>query len=157
MVSAWRITKRKHARSAFTGVGARLYGGRWSSPGTAIIYTAESQSLAVLEILVHLDSPELLTKYVLFQIRIHESYIVAIDAAALPRNWRAEPAPGKVQKIGDEWVTSAPSAVLRVPSTLVPGESNFLLNPRHADFPKLQFSESIPFHFDPCGQKSQTH
>lgn len=147
MVSAWRITKRKHARSAFTGEGARLYGGRWNSHGTSIIYTAESQSLAVLEILV--DSPGLLKKYVLFQIRIHESYIVAVDAAALPRNWRAEPAPAKVQKIGDEWVTSATSAVLRVPSTLVPGESNFLLNLRHADFPKLQFSESIPLHFDP--------
>src|ERR1039457_6217055 len=100
MVSAWRITKRKHARSAFTGEGARRYGGRWNSPGTAIIYTAESQSLAVLEILVHLDSPELLKKYVLFQVGIEESYIVGIDAAVLPRNWRSEPAPEKVQAKG---------------------------------------------------------
>ena len=149
MVSAWRITKRKHVRSAFTGEGARLYGGRWNSPGTAIIYTAESQSQAVLEILVHLDSPELLKKYTLFQVGIDESYIVDIDAALLPRNWRSEPAPGKVQKIGDEWAASATSPVLRVPSTLVPGESNFLLNPRHAGFLKLQFSEPLPFHFDP--------
>ena len=149
MVSAWRITKRKRARSAFTGEGARLYGGRWNSPGTAIIYTAESQSLAVLEILVHLDSPELLKKYALFRVGIDESYIVDIDAAILPRNWRTEPVPGKVQKIGDEWVTNATSAVLRVPSTFVPGEFNFLLNPRHADFPKLQFSGPIPFHLDP--------
>ena len=149
MVSAWRITKRKRARSAFTGEGARLYGGRWNSPGTAIIYTAESQSLAVLEILVHLDSPELLKKYALFRVGVDESYIVDIDAAILPRNWRTEPVPGKVQKIGDEWVTNATSAVLRVPSTLVPGEFNFLLNPRHADFPKLQFSGPIPFHLDP--------
>ena len=149
MVSAWRITKRKHARSAFTGEGARLYGGRWNSPGTAIIYTAESQSLAVLEILVHLDSPELLKKYALFRVGIDESYIVDIDAAILPRNWRTEPVPGKVQKIGDEWVTNATSAVLRVPSTLVPGEFNFLLNPRHADSPKLQFSGPIPFQLDP--------
>ena len=149
MVSAWRITKRKRARSAFTGEGARLYGGRWNSPGTAIIYTAESQSLAVLEILVHLDSPELLKKYALFRVGIDESYIVDIDAAILPRNWRTEPVPGKVQKIGDEWVTNATSAVLRVPSTLVPGEFNFLLDPRHADFPKLQFSGPIPFHLDP--------
>jgi len=149
MVSAWRITKRKHARSAFSGEGARLYGGRWNSPGTAIIYTAESQSLAVLEILVHLDSPELLKKYALFRVGIDESYIIDIDAAILPRNWRTEPVPGKVQKIGDQWVTNATSAVLRVPSTLVPGEFNFLLNPRHADFPKLQFSGPIPFHLDP--------
>jgi RES domain-containing protein len=149
MVSAWRITKRKHARSAFTGEGARLYGGRWNSPGTAIIYTAESQSLAVLEILVHLDSPELLKKYVLFQVAIDDSYILDIDAAALPRNWRAEPAPSRVQKMGDDWVSKSTSAVLRVPSTLVPGESNFLLNPAHVDFRKLQISGPVPFQFDP--------
>jgi RES domain-containing protein len=149
MVSAWRITKRKHARLAFTGEGARRYGGRWNSPGTAIIYTAESQSLAVLEILVHLDSPELLKKYALFQGAIDESYILDIDAAALPRNWRAEPAPSRVQKIGDDWVAKSTSAVLRVPSALVPGESNFLLNPGHIDFRKLQISRPIPFDFDP--------
>ena len=148
MLSAWRITKRKHAKSAFTGEGARRYGGRWNSPGTAIIYTAESQSLAVLEILVHLDSPELLKKYVLFQVAIDESYILDIDAAALPRNWRAEPAPSRVQKIADDWVSKSTSAVLRVPSTLVPGESNYLLNPGHTDFRKLQISGPVPFHFD---------
>jgi|SRR5664279_1919508 len=149
MVSAWRITKRKHARSAFSGEGARLYGGRWNSPGAAIIYTAESQSLAVLEILVHLDSAELLKKYVLLKVGIEESYILDIDAVALPRNWRAEPAPSRVQKMGDDWVGQSASAVLRVPSTLVPGESNFLLNPRHVDFRKLQISGPISFHFDP--------
>ena len=148
IVSAWRITKRKHAKSAFTGEGARLYGGRWNSAGIPMIYTAESQSLAVLEMLVHLDSPELLKKYVLFQVRIEESYILDIDAAALPRNWRAESAASRVQRVGDEWVTKSTSAVLRVPSTLVPGESNFLLNPRHADFRKLQIGGPILFHFD---------
>src|SRR5271157_887466 len=111
MVSAWRIAKRKHARSAFSGEGARLYGGRWNSPGTAIIYTAESQSLAVLEILVHLDSPELLKKYALFRVAIDESYILDIHTAALPRNWRAEPAPSRVQKMGDDWVSRSTSAV----------------------------------------------
>ncbi len=54
MVVAWRIVKRKHAKKAFTGEGARQFGGRWNSPGVAIVYTAESQSLAALEILVHL-------------------------------------------------------------------------------------------------------
>ena len=148
MVSAWRITKRKHAKSAFSGEGARIYGGRWNRSGTAIIYTAESQSLAVPEILGHLDSPELLKKYVLFQVGIEEKYILGIDASALPRNWRAEPAPSRVQAIGDEWVTQSTSAVLRVPSALVPGESNYLLNPGHADFRKLKISAPVPFHFD---------
>jgi RES domain-containing protein len=148
-VSAWRITKRKHAKSAFSGEGARLYGGRWNSPGTAVIYTAQSQALAVLEVLVHLDSAELLKKYVLFEVSIDEEHMADLDTSVLPRNWKADPPPAKVQMIGDDWVRSATSAVLRVPSTLVPGESNFLLNPRHEDFSKLRIGKAFPFQFDP--------
>jgi RES domain-containing protein len=147
--SAWRITKQKHAQSAFTGEGARLYGGRWNSPGTAMIYTAQSQSLAVLEVLVHLDSPELLKKYVLFEVAVDEAYVDELDPSKLPRNWKADPAPSKVQTIGDDWAAGGTSAVLRVPSTLVPGESNFLLNPRHPDFRKLRIGKALPFLFDP--------
>ncbi len=148
-LSAWRITKQKHAKSAFDGEGARLYGGRWNSPGTRMIYTAQSQSLAVLEVLVHLDSPELLKKYVLFEVSIDLSCMRDLDFSLLPRNWKADPAPAKVQAIGDDWVAGGSSAVLRVPSTLVPGESNFLLNPRHPDFAKLRIARAHPFQFDP--------
>jgi RES domain-containing protein len=147
--SAWRITKQKHAKSAFTGEGARLYGGRWNSPGTAMIYTAQSQSLAVLELLVHLDSPELLKKYVLFEVAVDEAYVDELDPSKLPRNWKADPAPSKVQTIGDDWAAGGTSSVLRMPSTLVPGESNFLLNPRHPDFRKLRIGKALPFLFDP--------
>ena len=147
--SAWRITKQKHAKSAFTGEGARLYGGRWNSPGTAMIYTAQSQSLAVLEVLVHLDSPELLKKYVLFEVAVDEAYVDALDPSKLPRNWTVDPAPSEVQTIGDDWAAGGTSAVLRVPSTLVPGESNFLLNPRHPDFRKLRIGKALLFLFDP--------
>jgi RES domain-containing protein len=147
--SAWRITKQKHAKSAFTGEGARLYGGRWNSPGTAMIYTAQSQSLAVLEVLVHLDSPELLKKYLLFEVAVDEAYVAELDPSKLPRNWRADPAPSKVQTIGDHWAAGGTSAVLRVPSTLVPGESNFLLSPRHPDFRKFVIGKALPFQFDP--------
>ena len=148
MVSAWRITKRKHVKSAFDGEGARLFGGRWNTPGTAIIYTADSRALAVLEILVHLDSPELLKKYVLFPVEIDESYILDLDPATLPKNWRAEPAPARLQKMGDAWLDSSISAVLRVPSSLVPGECNFLLSPGHADFGKLNIGAPVPYQFD---------
>ena len=147
--SAWRITKQKHARSAFSGEGARLYGGRWNSPGTAVIYTAQSQSLAVLEVLVHLDSPELLKKYLLFEVAIEPVYVDECDPSDLPRNWKANPVPAKVQAIGDDWVASGRSAVLRVPSVLVPAESSFLLNPRHPDFGKLRIGKAFPFQFDP--------
>jgi RES domain-containing protein len=114
-----------------------------------MIYTAQSQSLAVLEVLVHLDSPELLKKYVLFEVAVDEAYVDALDPSKLPRNWTVDPAPSEVQTIGDDWAAGGTSAVLRVPSTLVPGESNFLLNPRHPDFRKLRIGKALPFLFDP--------
>src|SRR2546422_11361108 len=72
-VIGWRIAKRKHARAAFSGEGARLFGGRWNSPGTAMVYTAQSQSLAALEMIAQLDSSQLLASYVLFKVGIDES------------------------------------------------------------------------------------
>lgn len=147
-VTAWRITKRKHARHAFSGEGAREFGGRWNYPGTAIVYTAQSQSLAALEMLVHLDSPDLLEKYVLLAVEIDEALITSADASRLPRNWRSDPPPAQVRAIGGEWVLAGSSAVLRVPSALVPGESNFLLNPGHPDFARLRIGEPLSFRFD---------
>lgn len=149
MITAWRIVKRKHASVAFTGEGARLYGGRWNSSGVAIVYTAESQSLAALEMVVHLDSSELLDNYVVFEVGIDESLVVKVEPSQLPRNWRADVPPMKVREVGDAWARAATSAVLQVPSAILPAEHNFLLNPRHRDFPKLVIGKSSPFRFDP--------
>jgi len=148
MLSVWRITSKKFTKAAFNGEGARLYGGRWNSPGISLIYTAESKSLAVLEILVHLDSPDLLRKYVLFEVRIEDSIVTPLDPASLPKNWRHDPPPPDAQKIGDEWATNTRSAVLQVPSAIVPGEFNYLLNPRHPDFRKLKIGQPQLFFFD---------
>jgi RES domain-containing protein len=148
-ISAWRITKQKHAKSAFSGEGARIYGGRWNSPGTAMIYTAQSQALAVLEMLIHLDSPELLKRYSLFEVEMDLLYVAELDLSNLPRNWRANPTPAGVRALGDDWVASRRSVVLRVPSALVPAESTFLLNPQHPDFSKLCIGKAVPFQFDP--------
>ncbi|HEV8485072.1 MAG TPA: RES family NAD+ phosphorylase [Blastocatellia bacterium] len=147
-LTAWRIAKRKHAKTAFTGEGARLFGGRWNNPGTSIVYTAQSQSLAVLEMLVHLDSHELLEKYVVFEVGIDHSLIAQVDPSQLPRTWRADPSPARARAIGDDWIDAGTSAVLRVPSVLVPPENNFLLNPRHKDFPRLLIGKPMPFRFD---------
>ena len=114
-----------------------------------MIYTAQSRALAALEMLVHLDSPDLLKKYVLFEVSMDPSYVRDLDISTLPRNWKADPAPAKVQAIGDDWVAGGVSPVLCVPSTLVPGESNYLLNPQHPDFGKLRIGTMIPFQFDP--------
>jgi len=148
-ITAWRITKRKHAKTAFNGSGARKYGGRWNSIGSPTVYSSQSQSLAVLEMLVHLESPELLQqRFVLISVKIDESLVREVAVSDLPRNWRSDPAPVKLRTIGDEWLQAGTSAVLRVPSTLVPAECNYLLNPRHSDFSKLVIGDPITFHFD---------
>jgi RES domain-containing protein len=148
LISAWRITKQKHARSAFTGEGAKLYGGRWNSPKRLVVYTAESRALALAEILVHLESAGVLSRYVVFRVEIDESYIAHLDWRDLPKNWRAEPAPKRLQRLGDQWLDSSKSVVLRVPSAIVGGEFNYLLNPLHPNFPKLRIHDPERFSID---------
>ncbi len=148
MISVWRITKQKLAKTAFTGDGARLYGGRWNSPGKLVVYTAESRALALAELLVHLESSGVLSRYIVFQVEIDESYIAHLDLHDLPKNWRAEPAPKRLQTLGDEWLDSGKSAVLRVPSAIVGGEFNYLLNPLHPDFSKLRIHLPEKFAID---------
>lgn len=114
-----------------------------------MVYVAESQALAVLEVLVHLDSSSLLDKYVLIQVDFEDSLVTDLNKTSLPRNWGEDPVPSNVQAIGDRWIAAATSPVLRVPSTLVPGESNYLINPRHADFQRLKISKPMAFQFDP--------
>lgn len=146
--TAWRITKRKHAKTAFDGSGARKFGGRWNHPGTAVVYTAQSQSLAVLEMLVHLDGPGLLQQYVLIPIEIEAGLVRTLDISELPQGWQRYPAPSTLKDIGDNWVRSGASVALKVPSALLPAESNFLLNPAHADFRRLAIGDPIAFDFD---------
>lgn len=148
MLTVWRIVKQRHAKTALSGEGARLYGGRWNRPGTAMVYAAGSQSLAILEMLVHLDSPDLLKRYVLFGIEVDETLVTNLDRSVLPKNWKKDPAPVRVQAIGDAWAMGFESVVLSVPSVLVPSESNFLINPRHPDFSKLSIGRPLSFRFD---------
>jgi len=147
MVVAWRIVKRKHAKKAFTSEGARLFGGRWNSPGVAMVYTAESQSLAALEIAVHLESADLLEKYVVFEVGIDDRLISRLDLKRLAKNWLSDAA--ECQEIGDAWIAAGSSVALQVPSATIPAESNFLLNPRHPDSSRLKIGQPQPFRFDP--------
>jgi RES domain-containing protein len=148
-VRAWRIVKAKRAATAFDGQGARLYGGRWNNPGVAVVYTSASQSLAALEMLANLEQASLLERYVVVPADFDEAIVTAFDERTLPRDWAAQPAPADARALGDAWVASAVSAVLRVPSAVVPAESNFLLNPAHADFRRLRIGKPQRFAFDP--------
>ena len=148
-IHAWRITKAKHAATAFTGGGAKQYGGRWNSPGTAAVYTAGSTSLAILEMLVHLQAQDMLRHYVIFEVSFDHALVQSIDPAALPKSWRRSPAPASVQRVGDQWVAQGRSAVLRLPSVIVPSEWNYLLNPAHLDFAKITIGRKQSIKFDP--------
>jgi RES domain-containing protein len=149
MPRGWRITKSAQAASAFDGEGARLHGGRWNSPGTSVVYTAQSEALAALELLVHLQSSQLLLAYCSIAADFDASLIEAVDPASLPGNWREYPAPAALQTIGDRWVAEQRSLVLQVPSAIVPSEVNYLLAPQHPDFRRVALSKPKPFTLDP--------
>ena len=148
MITSRRIVNAKYASTAFDGEGARITGGRWNSPGVGVVYTSESVALALLESLVRLRRTTILSNFVIFACIFDEALVDTLATRELPRDWRAYPAPSTLQEIGDEWVRSGRSAVLRVPSVLADGEHNFLLNPLHADFGRIQISPPQKFVFD---------
>jgi RES domain-containing protein len=144
----WRIVQQRFANAAFTGEGARRFGGRWNSIGQRVIYCAQSQSLAALEMLVHTDSEWLLQNYLVVQVTIPTKLIQRLPKSALPKDWREYPAPPSTHAIGDKWVMHGATVVLEVPSVVIPSESNFLINPLHREFRKLRIGKAIPFQFD---------
>jgi RES domain-containing protein len=114
-----------------------------------VIYTAESRSLASLEVLVHTEDTQLLAdiRWATIPVHIDETFIEIADP--LPEDWRRLPAPPSTRELGSRWVAESRSVVLRVPSIVVDGEFNYLLNPGHPEFARLKFGEPGPFSFDP--------
>ena len=98
---------------------------------------------------MHIEGAQLMDEYVLISVEIEDAFVTRIQNERLPHNWRSYPAPAALQMAGDEWVRSRTSAVLEVPSTLVPAENNFLLNPAHSDFGKLIMGKPVAFGLDP--------
>ena len=144
----WRIVKEKHAKTAFSGEGARIFEGRWNSGGVRMVYCSEHLSLAALEILVHTQSVTIRDKFRVFRVAWDEKMMTTIDLKKLPNGWNAQPPSLISKKIGDEWVHSDRFAVLAVPSVIVPLEKTFLLNPKHRDFGKIKIKDSGSFALD---------
>lgn len=134
--------------SAFNGEGARLVGGRWTSPGRRAVYTASSVSLAILETLVHFDMQSM-PDLVVFRIDVPEHIDrTLIPLNGLPKGWQTVPAPEELTAIGDDWLKAGDTALLTVPSALVPIESNVLINPEHDDFSELEISDAFDLPLD---------
>lgn len=149
MITGWRIVKRRHAAAAFVGEGARLYGGRWNSPGVPAVYASESRALALLEVLAGLGNTAGLDAYVLIPAHFPESLVTAVNLGTLPEGWDTYPPPSAAQGVGNQWIKEGASAVLKVPSVLVPGEWNYVLNPRHPDFSAVRIGPPEPLLLDP--------
>lgn len=144
MLVVWRLVTARFAETAFTGEGARLYGGRWNRKGVPLIYAAGSQSLAMLEMLVQ-DEP-LRARYVMISVTIPKGLkIERIQPEQLPPNWRDMAAREQLQAMGTAWARKQSSAVLAVPSAIIPAETNYLLNPLHPAFAKIEIGEAQEF------------
>lgn len=122
---------------------------RWNSKDTKVVYTAESKALACLENVVHRNSRGLQKNFRQMNIEIpDEIKIGEIKITDLKTDWKEFMRMSYTQTIGDVWIKESKTAVLKVPSAIVPGDSNFLLNPGHKDFKKIKLLRTLPFQFD---------
>lgn len=144
----WRICRRRYAREAASGEGARLYGGRWNSRGLSVVYASTSLALAAIETFVNLE-PNLQPKdLVSIEGEVPDELEVGrLDPRSLPGNWHATRNEA-LRRFGDEWVRAGRTVALLVPSAAIRGEWNVLANPAHVDFRKIKFGKAKRFAFD---------
>lgn len=147
-VTVWKLCQKRHAADAFSGKGSRLFGGRWSPAGLRIAYSSESRSLAALEVLVNVRDPGLLfaQPWAILPATIPTDLIE--HPRRVSENWRATPYGSETQAFGSEWAKAERSVALQVPSSVVLGEFNYLLNPDHPDFSKIEIGAFAPFELD---------
>ena len=145
----YRLSREKY-KDRLSGYGASLYGQRWNSKGIEVIYTAQSRALANSEVAVHISLGILPKDYHMVEIDIPDSIgICELKEEELPKGWNTIPFRPVSQQIGDQFILERKCAVLKVPSVVVKGESNFMVNPAHKDFKLIRIIHTEPFPFDP--------
>ena len=148
-MNVFRIASTEHIRD-LSGIGARLYGGRWNKKGVSVVYTSESKSLATVEYLVHVPIAIRPVNLSLACIDIPEDLVPdEIFISNLPEYWREYPAPVELAQIGSEWAEAKRSLLLKVPSVVVEGEYNILINPNHPDLQRVTIAYVEEYRFDP--------
>jgi len=150
-MNVFRIEREKHLETTLKGIGAALTPGfRWNSINTYLVYTAESRALATLEVSVHLDLTEdLPTDRYYVEILIPDDIeIFELRQEDLPKKWESKPPILETQFIGDDFVIDNLAAVLKVPSSIVPPESNYLINPNHPDSKRIKVVSKKRMMFD---------
>ena len=144
----FRLSKGIYAAD-LSGRGAEKFGGRWNSKGTVMVYCGETRALCTTEIAVHTPLGNIPLDYRLITLNVPANVsIITLEPTDLPPDWKALPHAHGTQVVGDAFVTYLKAAVLKVPSVVVPGEYNYLLNPAHRDFKKIKIKSIEPFDFD---------
>jgi len=147
-MKVFRLSRKKYSKE-LSGKGASLSGNRWNSKGTEIIYCASSRALAMAEVAVHLNLALIPNDYLMIEINIPDSIdIEQIEITKLPPGWDLFPHILPTQKIGDDFINENKYCVIKVPSAVVKGDVNFLINPYHKDFKLIEINNSYSFPFD---------
>ena len=150
MEVAYRISKTKYSGShdeMFSGAGAAINAGRWNSKGNPMVYASDSRALATLEIAVHLKNEDKLEAYSVCE--IPDGLCEVVDPADLPAGWdELVVNPLAAQSWGDIWIDFGATPTVKIPSVLMPAEWNYLINPEHGDFDKLELGPIYPHPFD---------
>lgn len=132
-----------------SGKGASIYGGRWNSKGKALLYTSDSRALCITEVAVHTPLGIVPVDYSLGIIEIpDDSRVQEIIPDQLPADWKSFPHSASTQLIGDQFILDKKNLILKVPSAMVPGEYNYLINPAHSEFSTISLLRTEPFTFD---------
>jgi RES domain-containing protein len=151
MPSGWRIADPEYAKTTpemLSGEGGYLFGGRWNTKGHRVVYLGGNLSTASMEMLVHLDSVAVLDLYNKMEVYFNDDHILQIDPDDLPIDWGDSSMAPTTQLIGDDWLDNNESLILQVPSVVVRGEFNYLLNPLHPDFKDIETSDITVYKFD---------
>ncbi|NII28585.1 RES family NAD+ phosphorylase [Pseudoflavitalea sp. X16] len=143
----YRVGKTRYAQD-LTGEGARLHGGRWNHKLTACIYTAESRSLATLEYTVNTNIEDIPRSLSITTYEIPDDGILYVRISELPGNWKEAPAPSATKDFGTRLLKEADYPVIRFPSTIIPYEFNYILNPLHPNSDDFQIVDIRDFVYD---------
>lgn len=143
----YRLSRAKYSHD-LSGKGAELAGGRWNSKGTALVYTGQTIALCMTEVAVHIPFGIIPIDYELITLEIPDEEIFELKKSQLPDDWKSLPPGYSTQGIGDEFVKKGKQMILKIPSAVVQGEFNYLINPLHSKIKKVKIKKTETFSFD---------
>jgi RES domain-containing protein len=148
-LTAWRITRKKYLDQAFSGEGAKIWGGRWNPAGYPAVHCAENLSLAILELIVHLEDDIDVDSFIAVPVSFDSKTVRTLDYSQLPEAWDHLPISPASMEVGRIWLDEKKFLALQVQSIIVPVESNYIFNPLHPDYSQIEIGEPQGIRFDP--------